>query len=101
MISLEICLPQKKAHSKIFKSPKAKVDIVMQWMKPQLGFDTDAWDQVLIPFLIQLPANIHNERQQMMAQGCGSLSSTWETQMKFQASSFDLVKPWFLQTFGE
>lgn len=44
-----------------------------------------------ILLLIQLPANAHSQRQQLMAQVLGTLSATqWETWMEFLTPSFSL-----------
>lgn len=37
---------------------------------------------------------------QVVAQVVGSLPSTWEAPVVFQAPSFDQGKPWLLQVFG-
>lgn len=43
-------------------------------------------------FQLQLPANVHLGRQQVMAQVVESLLPTWETQTEFLAPDFGLVQ---------
>lgn len=48
-----------------------------------------------------LPANVHPGRQQVIVPVLGSMSTTWETWIEFQALNFSLAWPWMMKAFGD